>query len=77
MRVIGSNLEHLAVEKLWRICFSPSRERVNARWQSTVERCSSRSEHSGHVHSKLVLAFHTAEASRVGVQAEPHVLDVY
>lgn len=33
MRVIGSNLEHLAVEKLWRICFSPSWERVNAQWQ--------------------------------------------
>lgn len=41
---------------------------------STVERCS---EHLGRVHSKLVLAFHTAEVARVGVQAEPHVLDVY
>lgn len=31
--MIGSNLEHLAVEKLWRICFFPSWERVNAQWQ--------------------------------------------
>lgn len=77
MHMIGSNLEHLAVESPGRFAFLHHEKELMREGRSTLERCSSRSECLSQEHSKLVLAFHAAEVAQVGIQAEPQVSDVY
>lgn len=77
MHMIGSNLEHLAVESPGGFAFLLPEKELMRKGRSTLERCSSHSECLSHKHSKLVLLFQAAEVAQVGIQAKPQVSDVY